>query len=125
MDNFRDKPNNRAVNRKKTASSEHRPIMAIDIRNLHNRLLITSPTFSHPTVPHSQQHTAAAAAIASVTTSRTGCKAPTHNLSITAKRKKKQMYLLKKGIFNGFITELFTATFLQNIVVEGSQQLST
>jgi hypothetical protein len=98
--------------------------MAIDIRNLHNRLLITSPTFSHPTVPHSQQHTAAAAAIASVTTSRTGCKAPTHNLSITAKRKK-QMYLLKKGIFNGFITELFTATFLQNIVAEGSQQLST
>jgi hypothetical protein len=47
---------------------------------------------------------------------------PAHNLSITANEKKK--YLLK-GIFNGFITELFTATFLQNIVAEGSQQLST
>jgi hypothetical protein len=35
------------------------------------------------------------------------------------------MYLFKKGIFNGFITELFTATFLQNIVAEGSQQLSS
>jgi hypothetical protein len=53
------------------------------------------------------------------------CKPPAHNLSITAKEKeKKQMYLLK-CIFNGFITELFTATFLKNIVAEGSQQLST
>jgi len=51
------------------------------------------------------------------------CKAPAHNLSITA-NEKTQMYLLK-GIFNGFITELLTATFLQNIVAEGSQQLST
>lgn len=36
----------------------------------------------------------------------------------------KKTYLLK-GIFNGFITELFTASFLQNIVTESSQQFST
>jgi hypothetical protein len=43
-----------------------------------------------------------------------------HNL-LAAKRNR---YLLK-GVFNGFITELFTAAFLQNIVTEGSQQFST
>jgi hypothetical protein len=73
----------------KTASSEHRPITTTDIRNLQNMLLITSPTFSHPTVPYSQQHTAAATAIASVTKpAEQVAKAPTHNLSITAKIKK-------------------------------------
>jgi hypothetical protein len=30
------------------------------------------------------------------------------------------VYLLK-GIFNGFITELFTAAFLQNVVTEGGE----
>jgi hypothetical protein len=34
------------------------------------------------------------------------------------------VYLLK-GIFNGFITELFTAAFLQNVVTEGGEQFST
>ena len=41
-----------------------------------------------------------------------------------AVKEKVAMYLLK-GIFDGFIAELFTATFLQNVVTEGGKQFST